>query len=71
VVTELLRHPSGASRPTVRIEGRGDGLPDRAGAQFITALQRRREQGVSLEGGDIVGEHRLHSSILLSAWPRS
>jgi hypothetical protein len=59
VITEFLRHLSGASHHAVRIDGHGHGLPDLLGAQFIARLQRRHEQGISSDGGDVAREHRL------------
>jgi hypothetical protein len=52
VIAELLRNPLSAAGVAERRDGRGNGPPDLTDFGFISALQRRREQGVGLDGAD-------------------
>jgi hypothetical protein len=67
MVAELLRCPFGATRVPERRDGSGNGLPDLTGTGFVGALERRREQGAGLEGGDVTKVHRWpHLGLLCS-----
>src|SRR5215470_19951444 len=58
VITELLGHSFGAAPAAERSDGRGDGLPDLPGADFLGTLQSRHEQGVGTSGTDAEVVHR-------------
>ena len=52
MIAKLLCHPSRTATRAECLDRRGNRLPDFLGAGMVTALQRRREQGIGPDGTD-------------------
>jgi hypothetical protein len=58
MIAELLRYSFGTATLAECADSRGNGLPDFLGTGMVSALQRRHEQGIGLDGADAEVVHR-------------
>ena len=58
MIAELLRDPFGTATLAECADSRDNGLPDFLGTGIVSALQRRHEQGIGLDGADAEVVHR-------------